>query len=66
MSVWLAQHTGRKHSLDIVCNITEDGTVAFWAAWLRWQRLDLDTLDNRLTNLGLAFVKYGTNVTVKD
>lgn len=64
--MWLAQHTGGKHSLDIVCNITEDGTVAFWMAWLGWQWLDLNTLDDRLTDLILGVVEYGTGVGVRD
>jgi hypothetical protein len=49
--------TGGKHGLNIVSDVAEDSPIPFWMAWLRWQRLDLYTLNDRLTHLGLGFIK---------
>lgn len=49
--------TGGKHCLDIISNVAEDGPITFWVVWLRRQRLDLYTLNDRLTNLGLGLIE---------
>jgi hypothetical protein len=46
--------------LDIIRNVAENSPVSVWMVWLRWQRLDLDALNNGFPDLGFSLIKDGT------
>lgn len=54
------QRTGGQHSLNIICDVTEDSSIALGVIWLRRQWFYLNTLNDRLLELRLRLVENRT------